>query len=312
MGSGLSAQIGYAEESVYGTGVTVTRFLPLVDESITHDRGRLESEGIIAGQKVTKSSQWNGGPITNGGDIGHELYDRALGLLFKHMFGAVNTTGAGPYTHVFSPGAIDGKSLTIQVGRPQVGGTVVPFTYAGCKIAEWELACTQGEIATLGLTIVAQSETIETALATASYPSGIKPLKFNHGVIELAGSAVKATAVTISGSNGLKDDRRFIGDQQIGEPLEESLREYTGTVTCEWTSTAQYERFVDGDEVALELAFTAGDNSVTIAGNVRYDGGTPTVGGREVLTHDIPVKFIASTTDASAITATLVNGDAAP
>lgn len=312
LSSGLNAQIGYATESVYGTGVTATRFLPLVDESLTAERERLESEGVIAGERVLLSQSWNGGNISVSGDVGHELYDRGLGLLFTHMFGGVATTGVGPYTHTFTPGDLSGKSMTVQVGRPSVAGVVHPFTYAGCKVASWELACSAGEIATLGLSLVGKSETTATALAAATYPTGIKPLKFNHGTVTtVGGTAVKVMEVSITGDNGLKDDRRYLGDQLIGEPLEESLREYAGSIKVEFENLTHYTSFINGTEQALALGFTAGANSVTISGNVRFDGASPEVGGREVLMQDIPIKFIKPT-GSQAITAVLVNSDVTP
>lgn len=154
--SGLAGQIGFVTETTVNVAKAPTLFLPLVDESITMDKERLESDAIIAGRRVIDSDQWNGGPITVGGDVGLELTNRGLGTLFRHMFGGKSTSGSDPYTHTFTPGDLSGLSFTTQVGVPGVGGTVHPKTASGCKVASWEIACTAGEIATLGLSIVAQ------------------------------------------------------------------------------------------------------------------------------------------------------------
>lgn len=114
----------------------------MVSPDLNYEVERSESDGVIAGSDVVGTDQWNGGPITVGGDVGFELYQDFTGLLFKHMFGTVQTTGAGPYTHTFTPGSIDDLSLTCQVGIPPVlGVVVVPVEFLGCKITEWELAC---------------------------------------------------------------------------------------------------------------------------------------------------------------------------
>lgn len=155
--AGLDSQIGMAIESVVGTAVTPTTFFPFVSESLKQEKGRLESDGIIAGRRVLTGNMWNGGNVTIGGDVNLELYQRGLGKLFKLMFGGAATTGAGPYTHTFTPASLLGLSGTFQVGRGAVG-TVVPYTYTGCKVASWEIACKTGEIATLGLTLVAMNE----------------------------------------------------------------------------------------------------------------------------------------------------------
>jgi len=60
----------------------------------------------------------------------------------------------------------------------------------------------------------------------------------------------------------------------------------------------------------MVLDFTSGTDRVTITTNVRFDGESPQVGGREILTQSVPFKCVG-TTDAAAITAVLVNGDSA-
>lgn len=376
--SGLASQIGFKTEQSVGVAITPTLFLPLVDEGIELEKERLESEGIYAGRRVLDSDAWNGGNNTVSGDVGLELTNRGLGVLFKHAFGTVNTTGAGPYTHTFSPGDLSGVSFTAQVGVPGVGGTVHPKTASGCKVASWELACSAGEIATFGMSVLGQklqlgsrvvtdgvlntttlvtsataaftaadvgksisgtgiptgayiasvtsatnivlsaaatatassvSITIGMALASASLPADIKPLKFNHGTVTIGGSAVNVKAATISGDNGLADDRRFIGDQNIAEPLEADLRMYEGTLDLEFTDLTEWNRYVAGDEFDIVLAFTSGADSVTITAHARYDGGSPSVAGRGIVEQSLPFKVIGDGSDADGITAVLVNGD---
>lgn len=311
--SGLSGQVGYAAESTYGTGVTVTRFVPFVSESLALTRERKESAGIIAGRRVITSDQWNGGNDTIGGDVAHEIYTTQIGLLLTHMFGSVATTGSGPYVHTYTPGTLLGKSLTVQVGRPDSSGTVRPFTYTGMKVASWALGCAAGEIATLGLTFVGQAETTATALASASFPSGAGvPLKFNHASVDLDGSAVLVKTVTINGDNALATDRRFLGSATVSEPLEMDRRTYSGTLDMEFADMDAYTIFQDGDEVALVLAFTAGDDSLEITMNVRIDSAPTNVAGMGVLGQTVGFKAIASSTDASAITAVYTTADSTP
>ncbi len=310
LASGMAAQLGFAPEVTYGTGVTPTAFLPLVSESLTAQRERLESAGIIAGRRVLTSDQWSPGNVTVSGDVELELYNRGLGPLFRVMFGDVSTTGAGPYTHVFTPGDLAGDALTVQVGRPGTAGTVHPFTYTGMKVGSWELACAAGEIATLKLAMVGRDETTATALASATYPATIKPLHFDHAAVSLAGSPVLVKSFTLAGDNGLDAGRRFLGDDLIAEPLEAGLRTYDGTLDVEFVDLTQYNRYVNASEVALSIVFTSGTDTVTIAANMRLDGETPNVSGTELLAQTVGFKAVASGADATAITATLVNGDA--
>lgn len=310
--SGIAAQLGFKEETVWGTAVTVDRFVPLVSESLTNEIERLESEAIIAGARLLRSQQWSAGGIAVAGDVELELYDRSVGMLFKHMFGSVVTAGAGPYTHTCTPGSMTGLGLTVQVGRPDVGGTVRPFTFAGCKVASWSLECSAGEIAKHTLSLVGKSETTGTALATASYASGIKPMTFVGGAVSLGGSSVNCKGFTLEGDNGLATERMFLGSQYVAEPLEENLREYSGTVELEFESLTQYAHYTAGDELAAVFTLASGASTVVVTTNVRYDGESPQVGGREILTQSIPVKVLGTTSDASGITAVVTNTDSTP
>jgi Phage tail tube protein len=307
--SGLAAQVGYKTETTYGTAVTVDRFVPLVSESLSNEIERIESDAIIAGARLLRSEQWQPGNINVAGDVQHELFQQGVGLLFEHMLGARNTSGAGPYTHTYTPGDLTTKGFTTQVGKPRVDGTVQAFTYSGCKVAEWEIALEAGKNATLGLTLLGQQEATATALATATFLAGqAKPFIFTHGTVTIGGSPVKVRSVTISGNNGLADDRRNVGQAFIDEPIESGLREITGTITMEFKDLTEYTRYVNGTEFAAVLALNAGAAAqATITMNARYDGATPAVGGRELVVVDVPFKVIGTTTDALGITAVLIN-----
>lgn len=312
--SGLAAQFGVVSETTYGQAVTVTRFLPLVDEDITDEVERLESEGIVAGAKILRSEQWNPGGVVVSGDVGLELYKQGTGVLFTHMFGSVSSSATGGVgTHTFTPGDLTGDSFTAQVGRPNVQGTVVPWTFAGCKVTEWELAMAAGENVTLGLTILGQTATTATSLAAASYLTGAAdPFTFIDGAVSISGSSVCVREITVTGNNGLSDERRCIGQRHIDEPLQNELTVIEGVATIEFTTTAQYERYLQGIETPLVLTLSATAASCTITMNARWDGRAPNVQGKDLLVVEYPYKAVASTTDASAITAVLVNSQTTP
>lgn len=366
--SGLAAQLGFGDETTWAVGVTPTVFVPMVDESLSHEIDRLESEAIIAGQRVIRSQQWAEGNVTASGDVGMELNDQSKGLLLKHMFGGSSTTGP------FSPADLSGLGLTTQIGIPDIDtGTVRPKTLVGGKVASWEMGLVVGEIATLGLsllgrqlvghravadgvlnttttvtsataafvqddvgspisatgipsgTTIASVEsatsitlsaaatatassvalTIGVPLASASYASNLLPMSFVGGSLLLAGSALKTREVTLSGDNGLADDRRYIGYRGIDEPLEMQLREYSGTIETDYFSDVAYRRFLAGTEAAMVLTIARGTKSIQVTTNIRFDGESPQVGGRGIVGQTLPFKCVGTSTDASAITVVL-------
>lgn len=382
LASGLARQVMYGVETTPGVVVTPTIGVPLVDASMKLDGDRVESAGIIAGRRVLASSQWNGGNFTPGGDVQHELYTNGLGPLFKAMFGAVATSGAGPYTHVFTPGDLSDDSLTVQIGEPATNGTVYPFTWGGQMVASWEIGCQQGAVGTIGLTFagmngqagsrtvsdgvtVNASTTVTSAtgafsgkdvgksitgtgipvgativsvtdtthvvisaaataagtalalvigmpLATAVYSSTAQLFKFNHLNITVGGVTEQIKNATFAGDNGLDADRRFAGSQYPSQALEADLRSYTGTLDKEFKDLTMYERFLDGAEATVTAVFSRGAAMLSISGNARFDANPPEGKGRGLLTQSVPIKFVGSTTDASALTVTLINTDATP
>jgi len=309
--SGLAAQFGIGEETTVGTGVTPTVFLDLLDESMQAEYQRLESAGIRTGRSVIDSEAWNGGPIVVSGSIGLELKNRGQTKMWKHILGAPTTTGSGPYTHTYTPKDLSALGLTVQVGRPDVSGTVRPFTYAGVKVASAALACSAGEIATLGLDLVGMSETTGTSLASASLPADLKPFKFNHGSVTVAGSAVSVKAAEINIDNGLNTDRLFLGSQTYAPALQSAMRTIGGSLTVEFESLTEYGRYTAGNEFAIVLEFDNGTDSATFTMNARYDGVTQNVGGLDILEQTLPFKCIGDGSDADAFELVLVNSDSA-
>ena len=307
--TGLAGQIGFKSESTWGTPVTVDLFhCGLLSESIKNRYERIDSRGIKAGRLINHA--WATGRKVIGGRVELELWDQPLATLLTHMFGDVQTTGAGPYTHTATPADLTGKGLTVQIGRPDVNGTVQPFTYEGCKVASWELACSVGEIPTLMLDLTAEDEATGTALASASYPSAA-PFTFVHGDLKTAGSSIATVdTVTLSGDNALRTERFKIGSALTLEQLENGVRAYVCRFTADFESLVEYNRFINGDEFALVLVFNNGSESLTITCNVRYDGETPELSGPEQLTFDGEAMITSGTSDAAGITAVLINDEA--
>lgn len=310
--SGLAAQIGYKSEAgTPGVAVTVDRFVPLVSETLTREPNRLESEGMLAGRRIHDSRQWRDAEHKIEGGAQHSLTDNTIGLLLEHALGGKATTGAGPYTHTFTPATLTGKSFTTQVGRPRSDGTVAPFTYAGCKVMGMSIAGAVGQLATLGLDIFAMTEDTGTALATASYGADDDLFTFVQGLLTVGGSAPAGviSSFELNIDNALKTDRYTAGSAAAMEALEQGHRLITGSFTCEFENMTQRNRYINGTEAEVILGFDDGANELKFTMNCRFDGGNPNVDGPDILTLDVPFKAIGDGSDADAITAVLINDD---
>ena len=305
--SAIAAQLGFKTESTYGTAATVDQFhAGFVSESISQQIARIESQGKRAGRYTNHA--WVEGAITVSGSVQLELWDEPAATLLRHMFGTIATTGSGPYTHTASPGELD-ESLTIQVGRPDIGGTVRPFDYAGCKIPSWELACAVGEIPMLSLDVSAQSEATGGTLASASYPTAA-PFVFTQASITVAGTEnTTVSSATLSANNNIATDRHRLNSQSINEQLDNGMREFSGTIQAEFEDLTAYNRFVNGTEAALVYKFDNSTDSLTITMNVRFDGDTPETPTDGRLSQPLPYVCTSGSSDSASIEAVLVNAE---
>jgi hypothetical protein len=315
MSSGIYSQLGFGVETTVGTRATPTVFLPFVDEKIQFSRDRIVSKGIRAGRRT--QGWWRAGKQEVKGPFKFEFAPQSTGKLLKWMFGAVSTSGAGPYTHTFTPGTLDDEALTIQIAKPAEDGTILVADYLGCQCSEWSLGLKVNEYAILNATVYGQQEDTSQTLASASYPSGWQAFTYLSGSLSIAASAYEIEEITLTGNNNLQTGRHRIAASNPERPRLSreggDWRAYGGMINGDFLSYTAYNRFKNGTEAALSMVFSDGASAqLTIAGNVRFDGETPNVAGPGMLKQPLPFVFTSQTNDATAITATLVNSDATP
>lgn len=302
IGSGIGAQVGLGEESAYGTLVTPTRFLEFNSESIEVDVGKLESRGIGSG-RFLRADRVKTYVKSAKGSLELDVMTKGFGLVFKHMLGSyANTLVAGSErkaTVTPDPAALAGKSLTVQVGRPDVGGTVRPFTFKGGKVADWELKCALDDILKLNLNLDFQGVETTTALAAASYPTGAEAFVFTEGALTLGGTTTAVKSVSVKGNNALALERRFLANTKK-EPIANGEATVLGDLDCEFEDLAAYTAWVAGTQAELVLTFAS---PTVIAGGgpyklvvtlpkVEYRGSTPKVGGPDLVMQPRPFKAL--------------------
>lgn len=310
LASGLAGQLGFAAESTYGTFVAPTRFLEFNEANVKYERERIESNGIRAGRRVLH--RWAAGVQRAVGDVTFEMAPQGFALLWHHALGGNVTTGSNPYTHTLTPGDLAGKSLSLQLGKPSIDGTVRSFSYLGCKVTGLEVSAAVNEYAMMTVSWYGNHLDTSQTLGTASYPTGLTPFDFTKGSVSLAGSGFDVKEFTLNIDNGLAVDRHFIRSttpEKSKEPLESTRREITGSMTADFTDLTALNRFINGTEAALVLTFNAGASAqTTITMNVRFDGEDPDL-GPELLEQPLQFKAVSSTSDAAALTVVVVNAD---
>lgn len=307
--SGLSAQVGYAAETTYGTRATPSRFLEFLDESLDIDVARVESNALRAGSAALRTDRWAAGRKSAAGTIRHELGNKGFGLLFKHMLGtvAISTPGGGTATrdHLHTVGDPSGLMLTVQVGRPDVGGTVRPWDYYGCKVASWRFGGGLDEIPVLELTLDGQTVDTAQSLASASYPSSQAIYDWTQvTTFTIGGASYTCRSVYFTGNNSIKTDRYGLGSQLKSQPIRNAKVDIGGEIDSEYVDNTAVNRFINGTTAAIQCIWVG----ATIEGSLKYqitvdiptarfDGENPKVGGADILSQPLRFKAIGDSTE---------------
>lgn len=314
MTSGIDAQLGLAAESTYNTAVTPTRFFEFDSESLKFERKRIESKGLRAGRRVMR--RFAPGTQKVSGSVTMELAPGNLGILLEHAIGNVATAGT---THTFTPGSKDGKSLTVQVGRPSLDGTVNPFTYTGVKIPSFAMKASIDEYVSVTWDFYGADEITNPAtvpLATPVYSVDDDPFVFTGASVNVDGNEVCLTEIDMKYEGGLKVDRYFMcaaGGAAPREALESGYTTITGNLKGEFEDLSLYTVYKENGVVPLTMTFSHPDgHSLTYTYQVRFDGENSNVSGPEILEEGIPFMAISEISDADAFTAVLVNSDTTP
>jgi len=258
IGSGLSAQLMVKAETTYNTAVTPDRAYEFDAETLAHDLAKVTSAGLGRG-RVARTDRVKTFTRNHAGDITMDVMNKNMGLIFQHMLGQ-NTVTSGTGAHRIHTCVLDalaqqGKFMTVQVGRPDVGGTVRAFTYAGGKITAWELSCEVDGPLKLKTSWNFASVLTATALATPSYIATQEMFIFNEGAVTIGGSAASVKSLSLTGNPGLTVDRRFIGGAQK-EPLAGALTEIGGSLGMEFEDLANWGAAIAGTTQALVITFT--------------------------------------------------------
>lgn len=298
--SGLASQIGFAEETTWGTRAAPTRFLEFNSESLKLEQSFLDSKGIRASNLVLRTDRQARGKKSVSGDVEIEAYTKGISMLLKHALGstAISTpTGAtNTRRHAHTLADNYGLGLTVQVGRPDSGGTIRVFEYTGCKIPSLELKNSVEEILVCTFGFIGKDEDTSQSLGSASWPASLEILNFTGGVLNIAGSPMDVKDVSIKIERGHGERWLINGGRVTKEPIMNDLVKVSGEVTAEFESLTAYNRFVNGTLAQLDVTWTA---ATAIEGafypylkatlnNVRFEGETPTVSGPDVLEQKLP------------------------
>ena len=296
--------------SGYGTYATPTRFLEFKSEALKLQMTPTPSAALRQSNRVLRKDRWLPNKKGAAGTIDMEIASNGFGLVLAMMTGTqasatTPTNGVLTRQFTFTPADLFGQSYTIQVGRPTNTGVVSPFSYQGCKVADWTITNTIDALLDLQLTIDAQDEVLTQSYATPSYPSSQQLFSFTGAQVTIDGGNFDTRNLSIKMTNGIKSDRYLMrGDSRKREPILNAMAQISGTLEFEFPNTYIQQRFNSLTSAGALMAVTAtwtGSQIENVASPgpyynqvqitmpyCRVDGDTPTVPGPEILLQQVP------------------------
>jgi len=164
-GIGAAGIMGVAIETVPGTYVAPTKFIPFMSESLKFEQDTQWRRPIRQTPDIVGAVA---GDSNIAGDITMEaLHDCVPYFLYASRVSIVKT-GAGPYVYTCTPTAvaIPAKTLSITIVR---NGIV--YAYTGCVVASFSFSVDNGELM-FKPHIVGQDEAVQSS-PTATWPTSV-------------------------------------------------------------------------------------------------------------------------------------------
>lgn len=304
--SGIGSQVGFVNESTYGTYVAPTKFVQADKVSLKKKKTTVQGNGLAAGRLMQLGSRRVVTTTSGEGSLDFEVVNKGLGLLIQALMGTSVTpvqqaaTTAYLQTHTLADPI--GKFLTIQVGVPQASGTVASYSYSGCKVLAGQFTFEVDKEVEASLDIDAQKVVDSQTLVAASYATATRPfvgtdtsIKIGTYASEASVTGVKKVSVKIERPSA--EDRYYLGAAGLkAEPIINDYAKLTGTITADFVDKAIWaDRFAADtsfslvlEAVGLNIASTYYDTFRITLPQCFLDGDLPTVDGADVVSGDFP------------------------
>ena len=319
-GSGISAQVMAKKETTYGTRVVPTLGYEFMAEGGVRQQKYLESKQLRAGRffqsgprrvLTTRDAQ-----VSLSGEVPNKDFGSIVDLLHGNTVTPVQNGATTAYTQTHNLTNDPTKSMTIQVGKPDTGGTVRPFDYTGCMVNQFNLSCAVDDWLKFNTTFDAQDEDTAQTLATASYATALEGFHFQQATVTVNGIVQNLSTGSLVKSMGLdlslpRATERY-GLRSTALKAKPILNDYTpgsGSIGYEFTDLTQYGLFQAGTKVPVIFDFTSSSLAgtafpfkitITIA-SAQFTGTTPQVSGPDVLAFDAPFSILDDGTNAPVV-----------
>ena len=137
-GIGAAGILGVALETVSGTYLAPTKFIPFESESFQYQQETIWRRPIRQSADVVGAIPGN---VHIEGDIGFEALADAVTVLLHAARHTVVKTGAGPYTYTFTPNA---NAIPVKTASLTLVRNGIVFGYTGCVVGNFTFTIEDG------------------------------------------------------------------------------------------------------------------------------------------------------------------------
>lgn len=319
--TGLGAQIGLAAEASYGTYKAPNRFYEFTSEGLNLSRGFIVSQQLRAGRMYPSATRRSATTRSASGPVVFEVPTAGLGPWLNLIHGETVTPakeGATVmYKQIHNIGTTDpfGKSVTLQVGRPNTAGTVDPYSFPGSIASAIEFSMQTGGLMSCTGTMDNRNEITAEALGAANYPTGLESYNFTQAKVKVAGVEVTECRGFTLTLNGPRDTSRFyLGAELKAVPLTNAYNGAAMSLNVDYGGNTLYNFFAKAETPSVEI-IVQGAAVEAIKKELKFvcaaaglDGDSPNVAGPGIVAQTIPVVVLDNGTNPPVV-ATYVSAD---
>jgi hypothetical protein len=315
--AGIGGLLALKTETTVGTYAAPTVGVQFMKESIKRNNAYVKRPTIQSGVISQKDNQHSQTTHDASGDVEFDFLGNGMGPFLNLLHGNVVTpvvvVAATVWKQTHNVGLIspNGKSVSLQVGRPDVGGTVRPFSYTGGKVAVLKLTMERGGVLSAVASMDFMDESTAQTIVVPTYDDLAGTLKFQSATVEFDDVVLTdcASSITITITIPMATDRYCIGGTATKkEQIVNDLISVDVEAAMEFSNLAQHAAFQNATRRKFELncdgqlidATNKQHLFTTLPKTVTTDSG-PIIEGPDIVQQTIKLEAVQSSTNPLAI-----------
>lgn len=275
MATPYDCSINVGKESTYGTAVAGTTAYEFTDEKFDYKPNRKQGMGLRVSSRIARSGRRVETTKQGEGSLEVEATTKGMSRLLEAALGSGTATLVSGTTYQHNYILADTPpSVTIQKSVVEAGGTIDPYTFAGCMVSSWEFNAPNDDIAKFSFDFDARSMDTARSFDALTYPSSPNLYHFGQAAVTIGGVVTVPTSTAIatggtaatdvrdfslSVNNNLTTDRFNIGASGLKAKPTVGLREITGKFTAEYSATTYRTAFVADTDLAITVTLTSSE-----------------------------------------------------